>query len=75
MDNEFQEYPKAMHGPDGAEAVVSSAEEEKGLGKGWIDGHEHWAAKVNDGDESEKDAAESDAAPKKRGPKKKDAAE
>lgn len=43
-DAEFQEYPKAMHGPDGAEATVRSEEEEKALGEGWISGHEYWAA-------------------------------
>lgn len=53
MSNGFQEYPKAMHGPDGAEAVVNSAEEEKALGDGWIDGHEHWAAVSASNDEEE----------------------
>lgn len=42
---EFQEYPKAMHGPNGEYQVVRSTEEEDALGDGWVDGHKHWAAK------------------------------
>lgn len=45
MGQEFQEYPKAMHGPKGAYRVVKNAEEEKDLGEGWLNGHQHWGAK------------------------------
>jgi hypothetical protein len=41
----FEEYPKAMHGPEGRYAVVKSKEEEDALGEGWVDGHKFWSAK------------------------------
>lgn len=50
------EYPKAMHGPDEGYVVVSSEEEEKALGKGWISGHEHWAAKAAEANKKAKKA-------------------
>lgn len=53
---EFQEYPKAMHGPKGAYAIVKNAQEEKALGAGWIDGHQHWAAKSAPKKESPKES-------------------
>src|SRR5689334_1769219 len=43
----FQEYPKVMHSPQGAEKTVRSSEHEQELrAAGWIDGHQFWAAKA-----------------------------
>jgi hypothetical protein len=48
QEYKFQEYPKTMHGPDGASVAVKSKEEQESLGEGWVDGHAFWSGKAED---------------------------